>query len=84
MSKAVHEIKAWVVDYLARELKLQRNQIDERKAFDRYGMDSVAVVAMTGDLSEWLGFDVPATLAYDHPTIESIAGAVADLTPESA
>ncbi len=81
-TKAAHEIKSWIVDYLSNALRLQPQQIDEHKPFERFGMDSVAVVAMTGDLSDWLGMDVPAMLAYDHPTIESISQAVAELTAQ--
>ncbi|KAB8335316.1 acyl carrier protein [Scytonema tolypothrichoides VB-61278] len=67
------KIQAWLVSYLAEELEIEPDQIDVKTLFDRYGLDSSAALAMTGDLEDWLGFEIEPTLVYDYPTIETLA-----------
>ncbi|WP_322074111.1 acyl carrier protein [Burkholderia cepacia] len=45
--------------------------------FSKLGLDSSALVGLTGDLSHWLGVDFDVALPYDHPSISSLAVAVA-------
>ena len=67
------EIQAWIVAYLGRELKLQPEDIDVNAPFDRYGVDSMVAVLLTGDLQDWLGRRLDPTTLYDHPTIAALA-----------
>jgi acyl carrier protein len=67
------KIEDWLVDYVARLLEMDPETIDTRTPLHRYGIDSVAAVSMTGDLSAWLGRAVDPTLPYDYPTIEGLA-----------
>lgn len=67
------EIQAHLVDYLAELLEIKPNEFDVQTTFDRYGLDSAAVVGMTGDLETWLGRKIPPNIAYEHPTVESLA-----------
>jgi acyl carrier protein len=48
-------------------------EIDETEPFARYGLGSMEAVSMAGELEEWLGRDLPATLLYDYPTIDALA-----------
>ena len=68
------EIQAWLVSYLAELLEIEPDEVDVTIPFDRYGLDSSAAVGMTGDLEEWLGYELDPTLIYDYPTIEALAG----------
>ncbi|HAE46856.1 acyl carrier protein [Tistrella mobilis] len=70
-------IEAWLVDYLADRLGRDRSEIRRTERFERMGVDSLAVVSMTGELEEWLGRKVEPTLAYDHPTVQDLAAALA-------
>jgi acyl carrier protein len=70
-------IAAWLTRYLADVLGLDRESIDERQVFTRYGLDSAAAIAMSSDLGEWLGCEVDAAAAYDHPSIARLAAALA-------
>lgn len=67
------KIQAWLVSYLAAELEIEPDQIDVKTLFDGYGLDSSAALAMTGDLEDWLGFEIEPTVVYDYPTIETLA-----------
>lgn len=71
--QTAREIQEWMVSYLANLLEINPNEIDITVSFDRYGLDSSAAVGMTGDLEDWLGFEVDPTLVYDYPTIETLA-----------
>ncbi len=68
------EIQGWLVFYMAELLEIEPDEVDVAIPFDRYGLDSSAAVGMTGDLEEWLGYELDPTLIYDYPTIEALAG----------
>ena len=71
------EIQAWLVSYLAELLEIESDEIDVTIPFDRYGLDSSAAIALTGDLEDWLLTELDPTLMYDYPTIEALANQVA-------
>ena len=66
-------IEAWLVREIAGRLGCSSEEIDVRKPFESHGLDSVEAVGMSGALENWLGVRLPATLAWDFPTIESLA-----------
>ncbi|ARV58015.1 phosphopantetheine-binding protein [Nostocales cyanobacterium HT-58-2] len=66
------EIQAWTVSYLANLLEVTPEEVDVTIPFDRYGLDSLAAVSLTGDLQDWLEYEVDPTLLYDYPTIEEL------------
>jgi 1-acyl-sn-glycerol-3-phosphate acyltransferase len=67
------EIQAWLVSYLAKLLEIHPNEIDIKVPFERYGMDSLAALSLTGDLKNWLNCELQSTLIYTYPTIEALA-----------
>ena len=68
------EIEAWLVSYLSEMLRVKPASIDVRRSFTYFGISSAEGVIMAGDLEKWLGGRrLPATLAWDFPTIEAIA-----------
>ncbi|MBE9045184.1 acyl carrier protein [Pleurocapsales cyanobacterium LEGE 10410] len=67
------EIQAWIVSYLGQLLEVDPDSIDTATPFDRYGLDSSAVIGMTGDLEDWLNIELDPTLVYDYPTIEALS-----------
>jgi len=66
-------IEAWLVAKVAETLGINPAEIDVREPFASLGVDSAQAVGLAGDLEEWLGRKLPATLVYDYPTIESLA-----------
>lgn len=71
-TRTAAEIQAWTVAYVANLLEVTPEEVDITIPFDRYGLDSLAAVGLTGDLQDWLGVDVDPTLLYDYPTIEGL------------
>jgi acyl carrier protein len=70
-------IIAWLREYIADILGLPAEKIDAEASFQQLGLDSSAAVGMTGDLAGWLGIDIDAAAAYDHPSIAALARALA-------
>lgn len=67
------EIQAWIVSYIAELLEVKPEQVNPTISFDRYGLDSSAAYALTGDLEEWLGQEIDPTAIYDYPTVETLS-----------
>ena len=67
------EIQNWLIQGIARSLKIDADEIDTSVAFDRYGMDSVVAVQLTGELEKRLGYPMSPTLMYDYPTIDALS-----------
>lgn len=70
---SVEDIQTWFVSKLAEELGLKPDEIDVHEPFASYGLDSMTMVTLSGDLEEWLGLRLAPTLAWDYPTIEALA-----------
>lgn len=70
---AFDQVAAWLAASVAKAVKAEIAEIDHDVPFDRFGLDSVAAVEMTRDLSSWLGADFPPTLLYDYPTITQLS-----------
>lgn len=72
-TRGAEEIAAWLVVRLAEALAVEATTIDVRTAFAEYGLDSAESVILAGDLEEWLGRTLPATLVWEYPTIEVLS-----------
>ncbi|HWO43960.1 MAG TPA: acyl carrier protein [Candidatus Eisenbacteria bacterium] len=70
---APEDIQAWIIARLAEELKVPPGDIDVRLPFTQFGLDSIVAFMLTGELADRLGCDLPATLFWEYPTLESLA-----------
>lgn len=70
-------ITSWLIEKIAARVKLPAEAIEVSEPVSRYGLDSVGAVRLAGELSDWLDRDIPATLAYEYPTIASLANHLA-------
>ena len=66
-------IAAWLVTKLADYLGIDAQSIDVREPFAGYGLESADAIGLVGELEEWLDEELPATLAYDFPSIALLA-----------
>jgi acyl transferase domain-containing protein/acyl carrier protein len=62
---------------LSSVLRLSVDRIDRKKRLGAMGLDSLMAVAFVRRLSASLGVLIPATAAFNYPTIEALAGHVA-------
>ncbi|MCA9685076.1 MAG: amino acid adenylation domain-containing protein, partial [Myxococcales bacterium] len=67
-----------VVAEAAEALGLSRGQLDPDATFASLGVDSVAALRLRSRLQRALGRPLPATLAYDHPTLRTVVAFLAD------
>lgn len=72
-SREVEQLSQWLRGKIASRLKLASTQLDVHQPLANYGLDSVSAVRLAGEVSDHLGRNVPATLAYEYPTISLIA-----------
>jgi len=66
-------IAAWLVAYLSRLLHVAPEAISVHRPFNSFGIDSSQAVTFAADLEKWLNTRLPATLAWDYPTIDSLS-----------
>ena len=71
-------IQAWMVARLAEALQVDPGAIDVQLPLTSYGLESITVFTLTGDLADWLGQDMPATLLWEYPTVEAAAQYLAE------
>ncbi len=71
------EIEAWLTSYLSNLLNIPESEVEKTIAFEQYGLDSAAAVAMTGDLARWMGSDLDPNSTMEYRTIETLAQAIA-------
>jgi acyl carrier protein len=67
------EIEIWIAEKLAAQLNTSPEQMDVNAPFTSFGIDSIAIFTLTGDLAEWLDRDLPFTLLWEYPTIHALA-----------
>ncbi|GHO44998.1 type I polyketide synthase [Ktedonospora formicarum] len=72
-TKSVAEVRAWLIQQIAAQLKVRPEAVDTRAPFAQYGMDSLTAVTLSTDLEDWLERELPPTLVYDYPNIETLA-----------
>ncbi|WP_437836523.1 SDR family NAD(P)-dependent oxidoreductase [Sorangium sp. So ce1153] len=70
-SKAV---QAWLVDLVARELRLDPRRIDVQTPLPDYGVDSVMLVQLVRPVAERVGAPIDPSVLFEHPTIEAFSG----------
>jgi acyl transferase domain-containing protein/acyl carrier protein len=58
---------------VAEKLGVGADAIDPRRRFQEHGVDSARATAIAAELAELLGRPLPATLLWDHPTVDSLA-----------
>ena len=82
-SRTTEVIQAWLVSKLSERLGVVSDEIDVREPFSSYGLGSTEAVSLSGELSEWLGRRLSPALAYEYPTIETLARHLAE-SPEAS
>jgi acyl transferase domain-containing protein/acyl-CoA synthetase (AMP-forming)/AMP-acid ligase II/acyl carrier protein len=66
-------IQDWLRTRLAKQLKISPEEINVNSSFASFGLGSLRVVRITGELEAWLGRQLSSTLAYDYPTIAALS-----------
>jgi acyl carrier protein len=76
--KTRDEIESWMIARVAEMLDVDRVEIDPTRSFSELGLDSRSAVRLSGELEEALGLVLPASIAWDFPTISELSEALVD------
>ncbi|MBL7684763.1 MAG: AMP-binding protein, partial [Deltaproteobacteria bacterium] len=68
----VLKIQNWIQSQLSERLGITE-EIDLRKPFTHFGLDSRDAVNLAGELEDWLGGTFSPTLLWEYPTIERLS-----------
>ncbi|TWU03336.1 type I polyketide synthase [Neorhodopirellula pilleata] len=77
------KLTEWLVRQVAQRVKLPAESIDPGEPFSMYGLDSPGAVRLAGELSLYLGREIPPTLAYEYPTINALVAFLCGVSPSS-
>jgi myxalamid-type polyketide synthase MxaE and MxaD len=72
------EIQDWLILHIAELLHVPPDAVDIHESFSNYGLSSLDVVSLSGDLEELLGRRLSPTLAYDYPNILALSNHLAE------
>ncbi|HEU4726518.1 MAG TPA: SDR family NAD(P)-dependent oxidoreductase, partial [Kofleriaceae bacterium] len=78
------EIEDRLLAELAARLRVAADTLDPRRPIASYGLSSVDMVGLVGELERWLGRKLPATLAWEYPSVEAMAAFLATDRPGGA
>lgn len=80
----VAEMREWLRNWIANATGQSADNIDEQTAMVELGLSSRDAVAMASDIEDLTGVTLTATVAFRHPTIESLATVIIEGEPERA
>jgi polyketide synthase 13 len=72
-------LRAWVAEATGKDV----SEISDDRPMEEFGLASRDAVALSGDIEDLVGVTLTATVAYQHPTIASLATRIIDGEPES-
>ncbi len=78
----VAEMREWLRNWIAKATGVSPDRIDESAPMVEMGLSSRDAVAMAADIEDLTGVTLTATVAFQHPTIESLATRIVEGEPE--
>ncbi|MFI9815033.1 acyl carrier protein [Saccharothrix variisporea] len=69
----VETVQEWLVEKIATRLGVAPDQVDTGQYFDEFDLDSTEALVLSGELENWLGFELETTALWYHPTIADLA-----------
>jgi acyl carrier protein len=76
------QVQQWLQQRIAKLLEVSVDQIDAKSPLENFGLGSKDATGMVAELDSWLDVRLPATLLYEHETIDALATHVARLVRE--
>lgn len=69
----VKEVQEWLVEKVAGRLGVTIGEVDVERYFDEFDLDSTEALVLSGELENWLGFELESTALWYHPTIADLS-----------
>ncbi|QXJ23207.1 SDR family NAD(P)-dependent oxidoreductase [Actinomadura graeca] len=70
-------LRRYLIEQIAFRSRIPAAEVDPGRPLEEFGLASRDAVAVAGELERMLGRVLPATLVWDHPTIDGLAAALA-------
>ncbi|MEO0374734.1 MAG: acyl carrier protein [Cyanobacteria bacterium P01_A01_bin.17] len=70
---SIEDIQAWLSSHLAEELEIEVQSIKPDKDFTEYGLNSINMVNLSGELESFLGCRIDPTLVLSYPNIRLLS-----------
>src|SRR6188768_4083556 len=70
-------IRQWITETLVQQMHVDPQQIDPEKRLTAYGLDSLQMISLVGQLEEWLGCRFTSNPLPLHPTIAALSHFIA-------
>jgi acyl carrier protein len=78
MTRSAQEIQDGIIDRISRLTGLAPEEIDPHAPVLRFGLDSVALVALTTEVEAWLGYRFRGYAFENHSTVAALARFLAE------
>lgn len=82
--RTLTEIKQWIAARVGREVGVPAEEIDPNRSFDTYGLDSLNAAMIAGELEDWSGSALSATLLFECPTVDTLAAYLAGVIGQTS
>ncbi len=76
--KSYDEIEAMLAEQVADRTGTPADEVDRTRRFDKLGLDSADAVRLVGELEDFVGRPLSASLPYKYPTIDELARRLAN------
>ena len=67
------KLRTWLIEELARMVKIDPSEVDTAKPFQAYGLDSRTAVQVSGSLEKVVERRLSPGILFDHETIDDLA-----------
>ncbi|MFF0816239.1 polyketide synthase Pks13 [Rhodococcus sp. NPDC003318] len=79
----VAQLREWLRNWVAEATGQPVESISDDRPMEEFGLSSRDAVALSGEIEDLVGVTLPATVAYQHPTIASLATRIVEGEPEA-
>lgn len=66
-------VQEWLVEKVAYKLGVPQSEVNPDQYFDEFDLDSTEALVLSGELENWLGFELETTALWYHPTIAELS-----------
>ncbi|MEU3201996.1 MULTISPECIES: acyl carrier protein [unclassified Streptomyces] len=66
-------VQEWLVEKVAHKLGVPQSEVNPDQYFDEFDLDSTEALVLSGELENWLGFELETTALWYHPTINELS-----------
>jgi len=66
-------IREWLIAHIAAVAGISQEEVEVERPFAEFGMDSMQLFQLSGELQSFLGHEVSEIVAWDYPTIAKLS-----------